>query len=101
MKGAVVAAVGRRLDGDRGLLLGDEARIRGAAARTGWSPRDDAEVIVDVEKRRVAAEVAAQQGAVDVVLSCVQVGDDRRIDVPIIAASGAVREALPVVQDGV
>ena len=63
--------------------------------------RDDAEVVVDEEKRRVAAEVAAQQGSVAVVLSCVQVRNDRRIDIQVIAASGAVREALPVVQDGV
>ena len=54
--------------------------------------RDDAEVVVDEEKRRVAAEVAAQQGAVTVVLSCVPVGDDRRIDVQVIAASGASQE---------
>ena len=63
--------------------------------------RDDAEVVVDEEKRRVVAQVAAQQGTVTEVLSCVHVGDDRRIDVQVIAASGAVREALPVVQDGV
>ena len=78
---AVVAAVGSRLVGDRGLLLGDDVRVGSSAARTGRSLRDDAEVVVDVEERRVAAEVAAQQGAVDVVLSCVQVGDDRRVDV--------------------
>ena len=54
---AVVAAVGSRLVGDRGLLLGDDVRVGSAAARTGWRLRDDAEVVVDVE-------VAAQQGAV-------------------------------------
>ena len=69
-------------------------------ARTGWSLRDDAEVVVDVEERRVAAEAAAQQGAVTVILPCAQVGNDRRIGVQVIAAGGAVTEALPVVQDG-
>ena len=49
------------------------------------------------KERRVAAEVAAQQGAVAVSVSV----SDRQVDVQVFAAGGAVREAQPVVQDGV
>ena len=53
----VVAAVDRRLVGDRGLLLRDDVRVGGTAAQTRWRLREDAEVVVDEEERWVAAEL--------------------------------------------
>ena len=95
---AVLAVVEGRLVGHRGLLLGDDLRVQAAAARTLRALRDDAAVVVDEEDIRVAAEVAAKQGVRELHL-CVLV--KRRTDIRVIAAGGAVREALPDVQVGV